>query len=274
VKGLAEPVEVFELVAPVICGALAGRRGAGTHTVCGAAARLGALYRPWHRRRLAGLVVALVGEAAWASPLVHGCAFAPHAGLAGAGERLGSYGKANAYFPVIDFAEAYCQIDDGDEAAPCGPRFTGQVRPWTRRFRTLPALLALLDALPTTAPLGIWTRRRAASAPWRPWRRVLLRESRCKAAAPGARILHWIDSETQALLDRLIESSPTAQLCSWSTTAPIPARLGQQNVVHATAPTRLLRECRGFCRPCSGMTPGLASLTPLLMPALAANRFF
>ena len=47
--------------------------------------------------------------------------------------------------------------------------------------------------------------------------------------------LHWIDAETQALLDSLVESLPTARCSCWSTTAPSTARLGQQDLLHASS---------------------------------------
>ena len=44
--------------------------------------------------------------------------------------------------------------------------------------------------------------------------------------------LHWIDSETQALLNSLVESLPTAQLLLLVTyRAGVSARLGQQDVL-------------------------------------------
>ena len=66
VKGLAEPVEVFELVgASAIRPALAGGRGAGAHPLCRAAARSWtALHQALEQAGAGhGQVVALVGEA-------------------------------------------------------------------------------------------------------------------------------------------------------------------------------------------------------------------
>ena len=64
---------------------------------------------------------------------------------------------------------------------------------------------------------------------------MLLRESQVQPLVLVFEDLHWIDSETQALLDSLVESLPTARLLLLSITARISARLGQQDLLHATA---------------------------------------
>jgi predicted ATPase len=77
---------------------------------------------------------------------------------------------------------------------------------------TVPAFLALLDALPDDhaflrldPPLR---RQRTLEA----LKRVLLRESQGQPLLLVFEDLHWIDAETQGLLDSLVESLPTAQL--------------------------------------------------------------
>jgi len=47
-------------------------------------------------------------------------------------------------------------------------------------------------------------------------RRLLLREAREQSVAVIFEDLHWIDSETQALLDGLVESLGSARLLSCS----------------------------------------------------------
>ena len=64
---------------------------------------------------------------------------------------------------------------------------------------------------------------------------MLLRESQVQPLLLVCEDLHWIDSETQALLDRLIESLPTAHLLLLVNYRPVPTRLGQQNLLHAIA---------------------------------------
>ena len=64
-----------------------------------------------------------------------------------------SYGKATPYFPVIDLLKRYCHVDDGDDARTIRAKVTGQVLTLDETLQdTLPALLALLDAVPDDSP--------------------------------------------------------------------------------------------------------------------------
>jgi tetratricopeptide (TPR) repeat protein len=76
----------------------------------------------------------------------------------------------------------------------------------------LPALLYLLEALPEDSPflrLDPPQRRQRTLAALQ---RLLLRESQVQPLLLVFEDLHWIDSETQALLDNLVERLPTAHL--------------------------------------------------------------
>src|SRR5262249_8010105 len=92
-------------------------------------------------------------------------------------------------------------------------KVTGQVLTLDPALQdTLPALLSLLDALPEDSPFvqldPPQRRQRTLDA----LKRVLLRESQVQPLLLAFEDLHWMDSETQALLNNLIESLPTAQL--------------------------------------------------------------
>ena len=77
---------------------------------------------------------------------------------------------------------------------------------------TLPAFLSLLDALPEDSPFlqldPPQRRQRTLDA----LKRVFLRESQEQPLLLVFEDLHWIDAETQALLNSLVESLPTARL--------------------------------------------------------------
>jgi predicted ATPase len=77
---------------------------------------------------------------------------------------------------------------------------------------TLPALLSLLDALPEDSLFlqldPPQRRQRTLDA----LKRVLMRESQEQPLLLVFEDLHWIDNETQALLNSLVESLPTARL--------------------------------------------------------------
>jgi class 3 adenylate cyclase/tetratricopeptide (TPR) repeat protein len=124
-----------------------------------------------------------------------------------------SYGKATSWLPVIDLLRTYCGIDAQDDHRRMRQKVLGKVLDLDRALEsTLPALLALLDI-----PVGDaeWE---ALDPPQRRQRtldackRLLLRESQEQPLLLVFEDLHWIDAETQALLDSLVDSLPTAHL--------------------------------------------------------------
>jgi class 3 adenylate cyclase/tetratricopeptide (TPR) repeat protein len=124
-----------------------------------------------------------------------------------------SYGKATPYLPVIDLIKTYCRIEARDDARRIREKVTGKLLTLDETLRpTVPAFLALLD-VPVDDPQ--W---QALDPPERRQRtldavkRLLLRESQVQPLGLILEDLHWIDSETQALLDSLVESLPTARL--------------------------------------------------------------
>jgi tetratricopeptide (TPR) repeat protein len=124
-----------------------------------------------------------------------------------------SYGKATPYLPVVDLLKGYCQIADRDEPRAIREKVTGKLLTLDRALEpALPAFLALLDVP------GENRRWEALDPPARrqqtieALRRLLLRESQAQPLLVVFEDLHWIDAETQAVLDRLVESLPTARL--------------------------------------------------------------
>ena len=94
-------------------------------------------------------------------------------------------------------------------------------------------------------------------------KRLLLRESQVQPLLLVFEDLHWIDAETQALLDGLVESLPDgARSCSSSTTGPSTARLGRQDLLPpAAAGSVAARERRRAARArCSGTDRALEPL--------------
>jgi predicted ATPase len=160
-------------------------------------------------------VVAVVGEAGVGkSRLVYECVHSHHTqGWRVLESASVSYGKATPYLPLIDLLKRYAHIEDTDEPRTMRAKVTGQVLTLDEILQeTIPALLWLLDALPDDSPF------RNLDPPQRRQRlldalkRLLLRDSQVQPLLLVCEDLHWIDTETQALLDRLIDSLPTARL--------------------------------------------------------------
>jgi tetratricopeptide (TPR) repeat protein len=160
-------------------------------------------------------VVALVGDAGVGkSRLVHECVHSHRTQGWRVLESISvSYGKATPYFPVIDLLKRSCHVDDGDDARTIRAKVTGQVLTLDEMLQdTFPALLALLDALPDDSPFLQLDPPQRRQRTLEALKRVLLRESQVQPLLLVFEDLHWIDSETQALLNSLVESLPTAQL--------------------------------------------------------------
>ena len=263
VKGLVEPVEVFELV-----GASGTRRrvqaaaARGLTRFVGRQTELTALTEALERASAGhGQVVALVGEAGVGkSRLVYECVHSYRTqGWLVLESASVSYGKATPYFPVIDLLKRYCHIEERDDSRTIRAKVTGQVLTLDATLQdTVPALLALLDALPDNDPFLRLDPPQRRQRTLEALTRVLLRESQVQPLLLVFEDLHWIDTETQALLDRLVDSLPTAAApAAGQLPARVSARLGQQDLLHATpARPAATSQCRGVARtPCWGTIP-------------------
>jgi class 3 adenylate cyclase/tetratricopeptide (TPR) repeat protein len=217
VKGLVAPVEVAELV-----GVSALRRrlqaavARGLTRFVGRQQELAALRQALECAGAGhGQVVAVVGEAGVGkSRLVYEFVHSHHTpGWLVLESASVSYGKATPYFPVIDLLKRYAHVEEHDDIRTVRAKVTGQVVTLDAALQdTGPALLSLLDALPDDSPFlqldPPQRRQRILTA----LKRVLLRESQVQPVLLVFEDLHWIDSETQALRDSLVESLPTARL--------------------------------------------------------------
>ena len=217
IKGLDGPMELFELVGAGLARtrmqALAAR---GLTRFVGRQAELATLHAALEKARGGqGHLIALVGEpGVGKSRLVWELTHSHRARNCLVLESSSvSYGKATAWRPMIDLLKSYCRIEPRDDARTIREKLTGKLLTLDRNMEPdLPAFLALLDV-----PFddGAWQefdppkrRRQTIDA----LKRLLLRESIEQPLLLVFEDLHWIDSETQALLDALIEGLPTARI--------------------------------------------------------------
>jgi len=217
VKGLDAPVEVYEMVA-------AGPKRSRLHAAAARGlTRFVGRETELEQLRLAlgraaaghGQVVAIVGEPGvgksrlvWEvthSYRTHGWQIVQASSV--------SYGKATLYLPIVDLLKGYFKIQDRDEQGHIREKVIGKLLALDESLRSsLPAFLGLLD-VPVEDPH--W---QALDPPQRRQRTLeaikllLLRESQSQPLLLVFEDLHWSDTETQALLDSLVESLPTARL--------------------------------------------------------------
>jgi len=163
-----------------------------------------------------------------------------------------SYGKATAYLPVIDLLKAYFHIEGGRDADY--PREGNRQGPVLDRGLE-PSLSALLSLLEVAVEDVAWgqldppqRRQRTLDAV----KRLLLRECQVQPLMLLVEDLHWIDSETQALLDSSSRACRWRGCCCSLTTARIPAAWGTRLTTGSSASTRCRRRAQTPCsRACS-----------------------
>jgi len=279
VRGLPEPVEIFELT-----GSGTARTRLQAAGLRGFTRFVGRDAEVEHLRRALvqvgagrGQVVAILGEAGVGkSRLVYEFThshrvrdwlilYAP----------CFSYGRATSYLPVIELLKDYFKISDRDDHREMRDKVLGRVLGLDRALEPLlPPLLALLDvpvedaAWKTLDPPQ--RRKRTLDAVTR----LLLRESQVQPLLAVFEDLHWVDSETQALLDGIAESLESDRLLllvnyrpeyghRWdSKTAYAQLRLDSLPVESAAKLLTVLL----------GPDPGLAPLTQMLVKR--GNPFF
>jgi class 3 adenylate cyclase/tetratricopeptide (TPR) repeat protein len=217
VRGMADPVEVFELVGTTTARTrLQVSAVRGLTRLVGRQAELGLLRQTLdHARNGRGQVVALVGEAgvgksrlAWEITRSH----RSRDWLVLEGSAA-SHGKTTTWLPVIDLLRQYFRVEDGDDAR-------------TVREKLIGRLLALDEALrPTLAPFEALLEIPVENAEWgrldaatrqrqtvEAVKSLLLRESQVQPLLLVLEDLHWVDAATQDLLDGMVESLPAARV--------------------------------------------------------------
>ena len=124
-----------------------------------------------------------------------------------------SYGKASAYLPVIELLRSYFGLVGVDDERTRRERVAGKIAMLDRGLEdTLPYLFNLLAIVEDNDPIGRMDgqikKRRTLEAV----KRILLRESLNQPLIVMFEDLHWVDEQTQELLNLLAESIGTARI--------------------------------------------------------------
>jgi class 3 adenylate cyclase/tetratricopeptide (TPR) repeat protein len=216
VKGLSQPIEVYEATgAGVVRTRLQASARRGLSRFVGRDPEMDQLRRAHELAGSgSGQVAAIVGEpGVGKSRLVY--EFHSHRlqGWLILESASVSYGRATSYLPVIDLLKGYFKIQDRADRREIVEKVTGKLLTLDRALEPmLPALLALLDV---PGESDGWRALEPAERRQRTLdavRHLLLREAREQPLLLIFEDLHWIDSETQALLDALVDSLASTRL--------------------------------------------------------------
>ena len=217
VKGLGAPVQVYELVgATAVRSRLHAAALRGLTRLVGRERELEQLHRALGRASAGqGQIVAVVGEAGVGKSrllyeLTHSARTEGWLTLATSAL---SYGRATSYFPVIDLLKRHFGIYDRDSEREIRAKVTDAIVALDPALEPiLPAVLGLLDVptedsrWPALDPAQ--RRRHTLDA----LRRLVIAESRARPVVLVVEDLHWVDGETQAFLEGLVEHLPTARV--------------------------------------------------------------
>jgi class 3 adenylate cyclase/tetratricopeptide (TPR) repeat protein len=239
VKGISQPVEIFELN-----GVTAARTRLQAAAQRGLTPFIGRQTEIETFRRLTenvvrdgGQILAMVGEAGMGkSRLVREFTLnhLPPDWRVFVGSSV-SYGKATAYFPVIESLRRYFAVSDKEIGSSIRTKVIDQVRQLDVTLMDIvPPILTLLDALleetgradsarrsgfeQSAELVELVTRFRNMEPPQRrrhtldSVKRLLVCESQRQPLLVVFEDLHWIDGETQAFLDRVVDSLPSTRI--------------------------------------------------------------
>ena len=216
VKGVGEPANVYEVTG---LGPLRRRlqRSAG-RGLTRFVSREAELKQMKHALDLArsghGQMVAAVGEpGVGKSRLFHEFKAVSQTGTLLLEAYSVSHGKASAYLPVTELLCDYFRIVPEDGARQRREKVAGKIVILDRSLEdTLPYLYALLGIAESDASLAGMDAQIRRRRTYDAIKRVLLRESLNQPLIVIFEDLHWIDADTQALLEMLCESIASARV--------------------------------------------------------------
>jgi class 3 adenylate cyclase/tetratricopeptide (TPR) repeat protein len=217
VKGRREPVEVYELsgIGPARTRLQAAAQRGLTRFV-GRDAEIEVLRRALeHAGAGHGQVVAMVGEVGVGKSRLHWEFTRSHHadGWLVLRSRSVSYARGTPYLHVIELLKSYLRIQERDDSREIRERVTDKLLTLDRTLEPLlTPLLALFDVPVDDAAWDALDPPQRRQRILEAVKRLLLRESQAQPLLLIFADLQWIDSESQALLDTLIKSLPTARV--------------------------------------------------------------
>ncbi|AQV93535.1 zinc-ribbon domain-containing protein [Cupriavidus necator] len=216
VKGIPEPLAVYEVLRPGVLRTrlqVAQRRGLAQFV--GRQDELAHLHEALDRARTgSGQIVGVVGEAGVGKSRLfhefkalsqHGCMVLETFSV--------SHGKSFAYLPLIELVKNYFQIEVQDDERRCREKVAGRVLMLDRALEDLlPYLLHLLGIADPNSALPNMDAQIRRQRTFEAITRLLVRESHNQPLELLFEDLQWLDNETEAFLDVLVDHLPGARI--------------------------------------------------------------
>ena len=281
VKGLPGPVEVYELAGiSAVRSRLQAAAARGLSPFVGRDTEIEQLRRAVDQARQGrGQVVAIVGEPGVGKSrltfeLTHSHRVEGWLVLeAGAS----SHGKATSYLPLTTLLRSYFELGERDTYEDMRARISARLSTLGESlWPAAPAFEALLGVPVENARWQGLEPRQLRQHTLEALRHLILRESQIQPLLLVVEDLHWIDAETQAWLDGLVDGLPAAQILVVATYRPeYQHPWGNRTYYTQLRVDPLPREgAEELLQAILGTDAGLASLRTLLIQRTDGNPFF
>jgi len=203
------------------------------------------------------------------SPLLAGC-LVLEAGTV-------SYGRTTAYLPLLDLLRRYFGFQEGASPAVVREKITQTLLTLDEQLaEAVTPLLALFGAVSDDSPFPTYDPLRRRELTQEALTHFLVRLSQVEPLVLIVEDLQWIDPETQGLLDRLVESLPTARILLLVNYRPEYRHTwARKSYYHQIGLEPLSREAaQSLLGSLLGDHPDLGSLRQLLVERAEGNPFF
>jgi len=281
VKGLSAPVEVHELLgASDVRGRLQAAAARGLTRFVGRDTELERLHELLQRAGDGrGQVVAIVGEPGVGKSrltweFLHSRPCQPWLVLQCAAV---SYGTTTTYAPVVELLRSYFGIEARDDARRSREKVIGKILALNRTLEaSLPVFLSLLniavDDAEWTELVPLERKRRTLDA----LKRLFLLEGRLRPVLLVVEDTQWIDSESQAFLDLLVDGLSGARLLLLAThrTGWRHSWAAKSYFQQISLDTLAAANAEELLRALLGQDPSVAALRQRLIERTEGNPFF
>lgn len=280
VKGIPEPLAVYEVLRLGVLRTrlqVAQRRGLARFV--GREGELEQLHGALARAKAGlGQIVGVVGDAGVGkSRLFHEFKVLSQRGCMVLETFSVSHGKSFAFLPLIELVKNYFQIEAHDDERRCREKVAGRVLMLDRTLEDLlPYLLYLLGISEPGSALPNMDPRIRRQRTFEAITRLLVRESRNQPLELLFEDLQWLDSETEAFLDVLVDHLRDARILLMLNYRPE----YQHDLRHKSGYTQLRLdplgqvEAQELLTALLGDEPSLTPLKTLIQDKTEGNPFF